>query len=95
MLQFYRKPIWELNLQTVRTGLCYNNMKALRFPVGITTLVLFIYLICTQYNVDFPIVFALFVVLHALTIWMVYQILKNGTPSDKTFEDHWYEDLSK
>lgn len=28
----------------------------------------------------------------AMVIWMVLKTLKEGIPSEKTFETHWYED---
>ncbi|MEJ2005626.1 MAG: hypothetical protein P8X57_11825 [Cyclobacteriaceae bacterium] len=46
-------------------------------------------------NMVFAIIFTLFMMLNFFTIWMVIRILKDGTPTDKTFEDYWYEDMKR
>jgi hypothetical protein len=35
----------------------------------------------------------LFLFLNGLLIWMVISVLKDGIPSNKRFEECWYEDL--
>jgi len=68
-------------------------MKALRFPIGITTFVLFFYAFSTLVNTPYSIVFALFMLTNVLFIWMVIRILKDGNPSEKAFDDYFYEDF--
>lgn len=70
-------------------------MENLHKPVGITTLILILYLVSVYTNMVFAIVFLLFMILNFFTIWMVIRILKDGKPSQKTFEDHWYEDMAR
>jgi hypothetical protein len=36
----------------------------------------------------------LLLVAPAVVVWMVYRTLKDGIPSKKTFETHWYDDQS-
>ncbi len=41
------------------------------------------------------IIAAMFVVSPFITFWMAYKILKDATPSHKTFDDCWYEDYQQ
>ena len=68
-------------------------MKALRFPIGITTFVLFFYAISTLVDIPYSLVFMLFLLTNVLFIWMVIRILKDGKPSEKTFDEYFYEDF--
>jgi len=70
-------------------------MQNLYKPIGITTLILVFYLISVYTNMVFAIVFMLFLMLNFFTIWMVIRILKDGQPSQKTFDDYWYEDMKR
>lgn len=70
-------------------------MKAIKIPIGLTTLTMFTYLISIYTGAMFPLIFALFLLLNGLTIWMVIRILKDGTPSDASFDEQWYEDAPK
>ncbi|MCA6073252.1 hypothetical protein [Fulvivirga sedimenti] len=67
-------------------------MENIYKPIGITTLILLFYLISVFTNLAFGVVFILFVILNIFTIWMVIRILKDGKPSDKSFDECWYED---
>jgi len=67
-------------------------MKALKYPIAITTLLLIVYNIMPFVGVPFAIIFFTMLLLTGLTIWMVIKILKDGKPSGRTFEDHWYDD---
>jgi len=69
-------------------------MSKLKFPIAITTLVLILYNTMPFVGVPFAIIFGTLMLLTGLTIWMVFKILKDGTPPEKTFEDQWYEDRS-
>ena len=69
-------------------------MEAVKFPVYITTGVLIIYVMSTSLGMPYPIAFSLFMLCNGLTIWMVYRVLKDGTPSRYTFEEEWYDDSS-
>ncbi len=67
-------------------------MKGIQFPIIAATLALAFYLISVIANLAFAIIFMLFCIGNAVTIWMVIRVLKDGTPSVHTFEDQWYED---
>ncbi len=70
-------------------------MKEIIKPVAITTLILVFYLISVYSNMVFAVVFMLFLMLNFFTIWMVIRVLKDGQPSQKTFDDYWYEDMKR
>ncbi len=70
-------------------------MKEIFKPIAITTLILVFYLISVYTNMVFAVVFLLFLMLNFFTIWMVIRVLKDGQPSQKTFEDYWYEDMKR
>jgi membrane protein implicated in regulation of membrane protease activity len=67
-------------------------MQNIRFPIWLTTIVLFIYVASVAMGFPFPIIFALFLLGNGLLIWMVYRVLRFGQPSEKTFEEAFYED---
>ena len=67
-------------------------MEKIKAPIIITTLVLFAYTMMPYVGVPFVIIFGTLLLLTGLTVWMVIKILKDGKPSGKTFEEHWYED---
>ncbi len=68
-------------------------MEKLKFPVTITSVVLFLYGMSVVLNLKYPIIFWLFVLTNILFVWMVIRILKDGKPSEKTFDEAFYEDV--
>ncbi|TRX58608.1 hypothetical protein FNH22_12055 [Fulvivirga sp. M361] len=68
-------------------------MEKIKSPIVITTLFLVFYTLSPYVGLPYPFVFASFLTVNVLTIWMVLSILKKGTPSKKTFEEKWYEDV--
>jgi len=69
-------------------------MRYIKFPVYFTTLFLMIYAMLPPLGTPFFIVFIFFVLMNFFLFWMVYKILKDGVPSGKKFEDHWYDDVN-
>lgn len=67
-------------------------MKAIKFPIYFTSSVLLLYLVTAALEFPFAIVFWLFVLINGLLVWMVYRVLKDGKPSEKSFDDVFYED---
>jgi hypothetical protein len=62
--------------------------------ITIVTGVLIVYIITTNLPVSFGIVFAFFLLTGAGLFWMVICILKDtSNPSNKTFDEHFYEDV--
>lgn len=46
-------------------------------------------------GVAYAIIAALFVIAPIIVFWMVWRVLKDGRPSKLTFDDAWYEDVSR
>ena len=68
-------------------------MKNIQFPVYFTSLVLAFYTLTPYMGVPYALVSTLFLSLNVLIVWMVVRVLKDGIPSNKTFDDSWYDDL--
>jgi hypothetical protein len=67
-------------------------MKKLKVPVFFVSMLVLIYAVSPQFGFTDHAVFLFFLLLPPAVIWMVYRILKDGTPSSKTWEEHFYED---
>lgn len=67
-------------------------MQKIKTPIAVTTLFLMFYTISPYVGLPYPLIFASFLTVNILTIWMVYSILKKGVPSKKTFDEKWYDD---
>ncbi|NQZ76653.1 MAG: hypothetical protein HRT61_11190 [Ekhidna sp.] len=68
-------------------------MKDTKFPIALTSSVLFVYCVFVVMNIAFPLIFFLFITVNALFVWMIIRILKDGKPSEKVFEEYFYEDF--
>ena len=68
-------------------------MKGIRFPVYFVTACLVLYTMLHQAGVSLLILFPMFGLSPFMVIWMVYQVLKKGKPSNKTFDDQFYDDM--
>jgi hypothetical protein len=66
-------------------------MKDIQLPIGLTSAVLFIYVISPLITPIFAIVFTLFLITNAMIIWMVIRVLKDGQPSSRTFDEYFYD----
>lgn len=67
-------------------------MSRIKFPVISVTLFMVIYNLLPFFNVSSNVIVALFIVSPFAVIWMVYCVLKNGKPSEKNWDDYFYED---
>jgi len=67
-------------------------MEGIRFPVYFTSAVLLLYVTTAALEFPYAVIFWLFVLVNGLLIWMVYRVLKDGKPSEKSFEEVFYED---
>jgi len=69
--------------------------KKTEFLISITTGLLLVYTVMAALPIAFAVVVFLFLVVSALTIWLVIAILKDTSHlSDKNFDDYFYEDSS-
>jgi len=67
-------------------------MGKIKFPVVTVTFFVVIYNALPFFGVSDSMILALFSISPFPVIWMVYRILKDGTPTNKTWEDYFYED---
>lgn len=69
-------------------------MKGIKIPViGVTALWLLFQL---SPVLGMPVItFVLLVVLPVAIIWMVVRVLKDGQPSDRTFDEQFYDDRAE
>jgi hypothetical protein len=67
-------------------------MKSPWFPVGVVTAILFFYTGLIAVGGSYTLIMSIFVASPLLIIWMVYRVLRATPVSDKTFQDHFYED---
>ena len=67
-------------------------MKQLRIPVFFVSALVLIYAVSQQLGFSDDALVLFFLLLPLPVIWMVVRILKDGTPSSKTWEEHFYED---
>lgn len=69
-------------------------MKKVKFPVLFSTFYLLLHSISPYLGVPESVIIASWMLSPLLVIWMVVRVLKDGVPSDKTFDEHFYEDFS-
>lgn len=67
-------------------------MKKIIFPILLTSSILAVYTISIQFDAILWFGMFLFSISPFFIIWMVYCILKDGVPSELTFEEKFYED---
>jgi len=67
-------------------------MERIKFPIFFTTMFMVAVNIIPFLGVAYSIIATLLFFAPFVVIWMVYKTLRDGTPSNKTFETHWYED---
>lgn len=69
-------------------------MSKIKFPIITVTLFMVIYNLLPFFNVNTDGIVALFILSPFAMIWMVYSVLKYGTPSKKTWDEYFYEDYN-
>ena len=67
-------------------------MSKLTFPITVTTSILTIFLLGVGFEINHGSLMVLILLVHVSFFWMVYRILKDGTPSEKSFDEYFYED---
>lgn len=67
-------------------------MKKLVFPITFTTTVWLFYQISPLFDPTMLWLTIMQVFILVLMVWMIVRILKDGTASEKTFEEHFYDD---
>jgi hypothetical protein len=67
-------------------------MKKIKLPVFLVTALAVIYQLSPHIGFSDALIFILFLILPVAVIWMVYRILKDGTPTTKTWDEYFYED---
>lgn len=67
-------------------------MKQLKVPVLFVSSLVLVYAVSPQLGFSDAGILLFFLLLPPATIWMVYRILKDGTPTTKKWEERFYED---
>lgn len=67
-------------------------MEKIKFPIIITTIFMLSVNLMPFVGVHGSIISFFLLLAPAMVIWMVIRTLKDGVPTQKTFETHWYED---
>lgn len=68
-------------------------MEKIKWPVIIVTAYAFFYQFTPAIGFSDQVIMTLFMVSPIPVLWMVYKILKNGIPSQRTFDEYFYEDV--
>lgn len=68
-------------------------LKGIGFPVALVTLFAFFYQATPYFGFSDTAIMLMFCISPFLFIWMVYRVLRDGKPSEKTWDEHFYEDL--
>lgn len=68
-------------------------MKNPMVAVGFVTVFLFVYTGLIAVGASYTLIASMFILSPFLVVWMVVRVLKSAPVSDKTFNDHFYEDL--
>ena len=69
-------------------------MKKIKWPVTLVTCFVVIYHFTPLLGFSDEAIMSLFIIAPFLLIWMTIKILKQGVPTDKTFDDYFYEDYA-
>ncbi len=69
-------------------------MTNIKIPVISVTVFMVIYNLLPFFNIRSNLIIFLFILSPFAVVWMVYRVLKNGTPSQKKWDDHFYEDFN-
>jgi hypothetical protein len=67
-------------------------MEKIKTPIFLTTLYVFIYLMVCELDSTAQWAIMLFSLSPLPVIWMVYRVLRDGTPSPHTFKEKFYDD---
>ncbi|MCH8546160.1 MAG: hypothetical protein LAT54_05460 [Cryomorphaceae bacterium] len=67
-------------------------MEKIKLPIILTTIYLFLFVVISTFDALLALTFLLVSLSPIPIIWMVYRVLRDGTPSPHTFEERFYED---
>ncbi|MEP7108710.1 MAG: hypothetical protein ABI760_12025, partial [Ferruginibacter sp.] len=67
-------------------------MQNIKLPVFIVSAYAFFYQFTPYIGFSDITIMAMFTISPVLVCWMAYKILKNGNPSQRSFEEYFYED---
>ena len=67
-------------------------MEKIKWPVILVTIYAFLYQFTPYAGFSDQAIILLFLLSPIPVLWMAYKILKNGTPSQRTFDEYFYED---
>lgn len=70
-------------------------MESVKYPVLVATAFVIFFNLTPFLGIPYSIIAVLFVCSPFVTFWMVYKVLREGVPSEKTFDNFWYEDYQK
>ncbi|HBH23333.1 MAG TPA: hypothetical protein DDY13_07905 [Cytophagales bacterium] len=68
-------------------------MEKIKFPILFTTYFIIILNLLPFLGVAYAIIAGMLFVAPFIVIWMVWRVLKDGIPSEHTFDEVWYEDV--
>lgn len=67
-------------------------MQKIKWPLIVVTAYLVFYQSASFFNFSANTIIALYISSPILLLWMVYKILKDGVPSQRSFDDYFYDD---
>jgi hypothetical protein len=67
-------------------------MQKIKWPVIFVTAYAILYQLTPYFGFSEKTILTLFVIAPIPVFWMVYKILKDGIPSQRTFDEYFYED---
>lgn len=70
------------------------NMEKIKTPILLSTLYVFVYLAACELDESLRLPVFLFSLSPLPVIWMVYRVLRDGTPSAFTFKERFYDDYN-
>ena len=66
-------------------------MKKIKWPIIVVTAYVFFYQLSPYFGISDRIIITMFAISPIAVMWMAYKILKNGIPSQRTFDEYFYE----
>jgi hypothetical protein len=71
----------------------YNFMQKIKWPVISVSGFAIFYQLTPYFGFPDQTIMALFIIAPLPVIWMAFKILKNGIPSQRTFDEYFYDDV--
>ena len=90
----YEKPIvlsWQINCM-IQSGLNMDQMKKVWIVITVATLYVIFFQLSPYIGIPDQFIIALFIFSPFVVAYMAFVILKDGKPSDATFNERFYED---